>query len=120
LNWPDASSNLEREAQNGTLEKSPMVANKHFQPDIPTAAHFLQARTALDGCEEVVLLDFEMLDFEPSPTTVGLKCSLADVRKLVHTCLMALESFGDQPASVLLKVLHQGSATHNSQRNFGS
>jgi hypothetical protein len=85
-----------------------MAANKNFQPDIPTVAHFLQARTALDSGHEVVLLDFEMLDFEPSPTTVGLKCSLADVHKLVHTCLKALDSFGDQPASVLLKVLNQG------------
>ena len=85
-----------------------MVPNRNFTPDIPTAAHFLQARTALDRCKEVVLLDFEMLDCEPTPTTVGLKCSLADVRKLVHTCLKALESFGDQPAHVLLKVLNQG------------
>ena len=85
-----------------------MKADKHFQPDIATSATFLQVRTALSGGEEAVLLDFEMRDFEPSPTTVGLKCSLADVRKLVHSCLKALESFGDQPASVLLKVLNQG------------
>jgi hypothetical protein len=39
---------------------------------------------------------------------MGMKCSLNDVRKLVHTCLAALKSFGDQPASVLLKVLKQG------------
>ena len=84
---------------------------ENFQPDIPTAAHFLQARTALSGGKKMVYLDFEMLDFEP-PTTVDLKCSLTDVRKLVHTCLAALESFGDQPASVLLKVLNQGGASH--------
>lgn len=84
-----------------------MAPNKDFQPDIPTSAHFLQARTALDGEKQLVLLDFEMLDFEPSPTSVSLKCSLADVRKLVHTCLKALESFGDQPAAVLLKMLNQ-------------
>ena len=84
-----------------------MALNKDFQPDIPTAAHFLQARSALDGEKQLVLLDFEMLDFEPSPTSVSLKCSLADVRKLVHTCLKSLESFGDQPAAVLLKMLNQ-------------
>ena len=83
-----------------------MAPSKDFQPDIPTAARFLQARTALDGEKQLVLLDFEMLDFEPSPTSVSLKCSLADVRKLVHTCLKALESFGDQAASVLLKMLN--------------
>jgi hypothetical protein len=86
--------------------KLTMVASKDFQPDIPTAAQFLQARTALDGGEKVVILDFKMLDFD-SPTTVGMKCPLDNVRKLVHTCLKALESFGDQPASVLLKVLKQ-------------
>ena len=84
-----------------------MVAEKGFQPDIPTSAKFLRARTAQDGVKQVVLLDFTMLDFE-TPTTVGLKCSLDNVRKLVHTCLKALDSFGDQPASVLLKVLNQG------------
>ena len=87
-----------------------MVAKKNFQPDIPTAAHFLQARTALVNGDKVVILDFKMLDFDPSPTTVGLKCPLDNVRKLVHTCLKALESFGDQPASVLLKVLKQSGA----------
>jgi hypothetical protein len=84
-----------------------MVAEKGFQPDIPTSANFLRARTALDGGNKVVLLDFKMLDFD-TPTTVALKCSLTDVRKLVHSCLAALDSFGDQPASVLLKVLKQG------------
>ena len=84
-----------------------MAANKDFEPDIETAAHFLQVRTALEGRKKLVLLDFEMLDFDPSPTTVGLKCSLAEVRAVVHSCLAALESFGDQPASVLLKVLNQ-------------
>jgi hypothetical protein len=98
-----------KEAGSFNPEKSAMAASKEFQPDIPTASRFLQARAALDGDGEVVFLDFEMLDFEPSPTTLGLKCSLADVRKLVHTCLKALDSFGDQPASVLLKVLNQGS-----------
>ena len=49
-----------------------------------------------------------MVDFDPSPTSVGMKCSLDDVRKLMHTCLAALKSFGNQPASVLLKVLNQG------------
>ena len=83
-----------------------MAADKSFQPDIPTRADFLQARTALDGGKQVVLLDFQMSDFE-SPTTVGLKCSLDDVAKLVRTCLKALDSFGDLPASVLLKVLNQ-------------
>jgi hypothetical protein len=85
-----------------------MAPDKDFQPDISTAATFLQGRTALDGANQVVWLDFEMLDFEPSPTTVGLKCSLPGVRKLVHTCLKALGSFGDQPASVLLKMLESG------------
>ena len=83
-----------------------MIANKDFEPDIPTAAHFLQARAGLDGEEEFAFLDFEMLDCEPSPTTVGLKCSLDDLRKLVHTSLAVLDFFGDQPASVLLKMLN--------------
>lgn len=78
---------------------------KDFEPDIDTTANFLQARTALVDGREVVLLDFEMLDFEPSPTTVAMRCSLDNIRKLAHTCLKALESFGDQPAAVLLKVL---------------
>jgi hypothetical protein len=84
------------------------MANKEFEPDIQTTAKFLQARTALQGGaggEPTVILDFKMLDFEPSPTTVGLTCSLDDIRKLVHTCLAALDSFGDQPAGVLLKTL---------------
>jgi len=84
-----------------------MAPKTDFQPDIPTAANFLQARTALAGGKELVILDFEMLDFDPSPTTVGMKCSLDNVRKLVRTCLQALESFGDHPASVLLEVLNQ-------------
>lgn len=87
-----------------------MKANKNFEPDIETAADFLHARTALQGDRHdkpVVILDFSMLDFEPSPTTVGLVCSLDDTRKLVRTCLVALESFGDQPASVLMKILRQ-------------
>jgi hypothetical protein len=84
-----------------------LAANKDFEPDITTDAEFLHARTALVDGEEVVLLDFNMLDFD-TPTTVGMRCSLAHVRKLVHTCLKALDSFGDQPAHVLLKVLNQG------------
>jgi hypothetical protein len=84
-----------------------MAANRDFQPEIQTKANFLQARTAIDADgEQVVLLDYEMLEFDPSPVTVGMKCSLEDIRKLVHTCLAALDSFGDQPASVLLKVLN--------------
>ena len=81
------------------------MADIDFKPDIPTNARFLQARTALaeDG-QETIILDFEMSDFE-TPTTVGLACSLKDARKLVHTCLAALASFGDQPASVLLEIL---------------
>lgn len=84
-----------------------MVAEKNFRPDISATAHFRQARTALDQGDAVVLLDFEVVDLEPAPTTVGLKCSLDDIRKLVHTCLAALESLGDQPASVLLDLLNQ-------------
>jgi hypothetical protein len=82
-----------------------MVANKNFEPDIPTSANFLQARTVLHEGEVHVYLDFKMLDFEPPFTTMGIRCSLDDVRSLVHTCLLALESAGDQPASVLLDVL---------------
>ncbi len=95
---------------NGTItEEKNMAADINFQPDIKTNANFLQARASLDGDDrqEIVLLDFEMLDFDPSPTTVSLKCSLDNVRKLVHTCLKALESFGDQPSHVLLKVLNK-------------
>jgi hypothetical protein len=55
----------------------------------------------------MVILDFKVQDFEPSPTTVGLACSLDDIRKLVHTCLAALDTFGDQPAGVLLKMLRR-------------
>src|SRR5262249_42026241 len=59
--------------------------------DNTTAANFLQARASLgEEGKEAVLLDFEMLNFDPSPTTVGLRCSLDNVRKLVHTCLEAL------------------------------
>ena len=85
-----------------------MAANKNFVPDIQTNARFLQARSALEASGSKVLLDFEMLDFESGPTTVGLACGLDDIRKLVHTCLKALDSFGDQPAGVLLKALGQG------------
>lgn len=84
-----------------------MASGKKFEPAFTTTANFLQARTALVENEKVVILAFEMLDFEPSPTTAGLTCSLDNVRKLVHTCLKSLESFGDQPASVLLKVLNR-------------
>jgi hypothetical protein len=78
--------------------------------DITTAARFLRARTGLDGADEVVLLDFAMLDFDPSPKTVGLKCSLNDLRQLAHAGLKALAFFGDQPATVLLKMLEQSEA----------
>jgi hypothetical protein len=85
-----------------------MGGKPHSEPDFTTVAHFLKARTGLDGPKEVIILDFEMVDFDPPLTSMGMKCSLNDVRKLVHTCLAALKSFGDQPASVLLKVLKQG------------
>jgi hypothetical protein len=86
------------------------MADKNFKPDIETGAQFLQARTALqvaENGEPKTILDFNMMDFEPSPTTVGLACSLDDIHKLVHTCLVALGSFGDQPAGVLLKTLRR-------------
>ena len=85
-----------------------MAGKPHSEPDFTTVAHFLKARTGLDGPKEVIILDFEMVDFDPPLTSMGMKCSLNDVRKLVHTCLAALKSFGDQPASQLLKVLKQG------------
>lgn len=63
-----------------------MAPDRKFQSDIPpTAANFLQARAALDGAKQLVFLDFEMLEFEPPSTTMTIKCTLADVRKLVHT-----------------------------------
>jgi hypothetical protein len=87
-------------------QKEPAMApNLDFQPDFTTAARFFQARTGLERRRAFILLDFEMLDFEPSPTTVSLQCSLDQVRKLVHTCLAALASFGDEPASAFLKML---------------
>src|SRR5262245_18042849 len=49
-----------------------MAADPKFKSDIQTSAHFLQARAALVDGEPTVILDFEMLDFEPSPTSVGL------------------------------------------------
>jgi hypothetical protein len=85
-----------------------MDGKPYSEPDFTTVAHFLKARTGLDGPKEVIILDFEMVDFDPPLTSMGMKCSLDDVRKLVHTCLAALKSFGDQPASMLLKVLKQG------------
>ena len=85
-----------------------MDGKAHSEPDFTTVAHFLKARTGLDGPKEFIILDFEMVDFDPPLTSMGMKCSLDAVRKLVHTCLAALKSFGDQPASVLLKVLKQG------------
>jgi hypothetical protein len=48
-----------------------------------------------------------MLDFDPSPSTVGLKCSLNDRRQVVHAGLKALEFFGDQQAAVLVKMLER-------------
>ncbi len=84
-----------------------MTADINFKPDFETAAEFLQVRTALINKEKTVILDFKMLDFDPSPTTAGLQCSLDNTRKLVHTCLKALANFGDQPASVLLKMLNR-------------
>ena len=50
-------------------------------------------------------LDFELLEFDPSPVSVTMQMSLDDVRGLIHTGLQALASLGDQPASVLLGVL---------------
>jgi hypothetical protein len=95
-----------------------MVADSNFEPDITTSAIFLQARTAIDGeGEQAVLPDFEMLDFRSSPTTVGLRCSIKNVQKVVHSCLRALESFGDQPASVLLKVLNQDVLAQKRRRS---
>jgi hypothetical protein len=87
-----------------------MPPDKEFQPDLTTAARFYQARTAVNRGEVVVLLDFTLLDCEPSPTTAALECSLDDTRKLIHTCLAALASCGDQHASVLLKVLRESVA----------
>lgn len=84
-----------------------MAAKKKFKADIETAAEFLQARAGtLIGGEDRVVFDFNMLDFE-TPTTVGLNCSVKHAQKLVHTTLAALASLGDQPASVLLKVLNK-------------
>jgi hypothetical protein len=85
-----------------------MAGNTRSEPDFTTVAHFLKAVTGLDKHKEFVRLDFEMVEFDPPLTTMGMKCSLDDVRKLVHTCLAALEFFGDQPAAVLLKVLNEG------------
>jgi hypothetical protein len=98
--WQDALLSLQQEGR-------AMAANKNFTPDIQTSANFLQARTALDEQKEVVILDFEMLDFEPSPTTVGMKCSVNNVGEIIHTCLIALESLGDQQAMALLQLLNQ-------------
>jgi hypothetical protein len=84
-----------------------MAPDKHFEPDITSTARFYQARTTMGGNGDwpAVLLDFTLLDVEPSGFTVGLRCSLDEVRKLVHPCLAALNSLEDQPASVLLQVL---------------
>jgi len=84
-----------------------MAAKKTLQPDISTRARVLQVRAGMDADKQkpFVRIDLEMLDSEPSPTTISLKCTLDDVRKLVHNCLKALDFFGDQPASVMLRVL---------------
>jgi hypothetical protein len=85
-----------------------MANRKDFEPDFTTPATFLLAQTALAEGETVIRLNFEMADFDPPLTTMGLSCSLDNIRKLVHTCLAALDSVGDQPASVLLKMLNKG------------
>ena len=87
-------------------ESRQVIPDNGFQPDIPTRANFLQARTALINGEEKIILDFEMLDLD-SPTSVGFECSLDNARKLVHTTLASLKFFGDQPAAILLGVLRQ-------------
>jgi hypothetical protein len=84
-----------------------VAADKKFVPDFATPANFLQARTGIDPRGEFVYLDFEMADFDPPLTTMGIKLSLDSLRELVHTSLAALDFFGDQPASVLLEVLNQ-------------
>ena len=81
--------------------------DQNFRANIESEARFLQARTALDGAREVVLLDFEISQPGAKSITIGLACPLKSVRTLVHTCLKALDSFGDQPAGVLLKVLNR-------------
>jgi hypothetical protein len=85
-----------------------MDSKSRSEPDFTTVAHFLKARTGLGGRKPFIIFDFEMVDFDPPLTSMGMKCSLDNVRKLVHTCLAALESFGDQQASVQLKMLNQG------------
>ncbi len=82
-----------------------MPLGKDFEPDIETNADFLQARTALDGEDACIILDFRMLDFEPRTTTVGLVCGLHDVRRVASICLQALASFGDPTAAALLRML---------------
>jgi hypothetical protein len=59
---------------------TPAVKVDQGRSRFPTR-HFdsLPAGSALDGGMPKIFLDFEMLTFEPSPTTVGLKFSLANV-----------------------------------------
>jgi hypothetical protein len=85
------------------------MADKKFEPDITSTARFYQARTTkgADGDKPAVLLDFTLLDVEPSGVTVSLRCPLDEVRELDHTSLAAPASLGDQPASALLQLLEE-------------
>jgi hypothetical protein len=55
-------------------EEERMPPDPTFQPDLTTAALFAQGRTALDGGEEMVLLDFALLGSEPTPAAQKSYC----------------------------------------------
>ena len=71
-----------------------MASDRSPPADITTAARFRRARPGLDGADESALPNVELLDIEPSPATVGLECSLNDLRQMVHANLKALAFFG--------------------------